>query len=339
MPTTTDVRVNDLIINKMTQEQYDALPEKSFTELYVIEGDSNIIYAEQAVELPTASENNLGRLFQYIGITDQNYTNGYFYKCVSDGLDPATYSWQQVDLQPAVDPLPDQTGQSGKFLTTDGTNASWSDKIKITNNESSVYLGTTGINLWGNTVADVVVIGKNAKADVGGSIIVGSGAYSYGASAFNEIIIGTNSHTGVLAHEDVIVCNKASTSEAASFAVIVGGYGNSVTVPYAMQFGGLNITNSEQGTIKFATYYNGAWQNNKLMDADGTIPEARLADMTNATQGQVLQLDSNNNAIWADVDSLPSQSGQNGKILGTDGTNAAWETKTTVSFRTWGVNE
>lgn len=124
MPTTTDVRVNDLIINKMTQEQYDALPEKSPTELYVVEGDSNVIYAEQAVELPTAGESNLGKLYQYIGITDQNYTQNYFYKCTSTG-DPAVYSWTQVDVQPTVDPLPDQTGHNGEFLTTNGTTASW----------------------------------------------------------------------------------------------------------------------------------------------------------------------------------------------------------------------
>ena len=101
MPTTTDIRVNDLIINKMTQEQYDALPEKSPTELYVIEGDSNLIYAEQAVALPTASADNLGKLYQYIGATDANYTQNYFYKCTSAG-DPAVYSWTQVDVQPAT---------------------------------------------------------------------------------------------------------------------------------------------------------------------------------------------------------------------------------------------
>ena len=42
---------------------------------------------------------------------------------------------------------------------------------------------------------------------------------------------------------------------------------------------------------------------------------------------------------WATVDALPSQSGQSGKVLGTNGTNAAWETKTTITFRTWEANE
>ena len=47
-----------------------------------------------------ASEDTLGKIVQYVGVTDQNYTNGYFYECVSDGGNPATYSWEQVDVQP-----------------------------------------------------------------------------------------------------------------------------------------------------------------------------------------------------------------------------------------------
>ena len=40
-----------------------------------------------------------------------------------------TGGWDQTDVQPAPSGLPDQTGQSGKFLTTDGTDASWSTTI------------------------------------------------------------------------------------------------------------------------------------------------------------------------------------------------------------------
>ena len=51
--------------------------------------------------LPQASEEEVGNIYQYVGTTDANYTNGYFYKCVSDGQTPATYSWARVDTQPA----------------------------------------------------------------------------------------------------------------------------------------------------------------------------------------------------------------------------------------------
>lgn len=132
MPTTTtDVRLNDLIINKLTQAEFDSIQDKSPNELYVIEGDSNLTYAEQATTLPIASASNEGRVYQFVGTTDATYTNSYFYKCVSDGAVEPTYSWEQVNVQPAVDPLPDQTGQAGKILGTDGTNAAWETKTTI----------------------------------------------------------------------------------------------------------------------------------------------------------------------------------------------------------------
>ena len=145
MPTTTETRVNDLIINKMSRAQFDALQEKSPTELYIVEGDSNAIYAEQITALPTAAEGNLGKVYQYIGATDANYTQNYFYKCVSSGS-PAVYSWQQVNVQPAVDPLPSQSGQSGKFLTTNGSAASWAtvDALPSQTGQSGKVLGTNG---------------------------------------------------------------------------------------------------------------------------------------------------------------------------------------------------
>lgn len=53
----------------------------------------------QTATLPTASADLVDVVLQYVGATD-TYTNGYFYKCVSDGLDPATYSWVQTNVQP-----------------------------------------------------------------------------------------------------------------------------------------------------------------------------------------------------------------------------------------------
>jgi len=51
--------------------------------------------------MPEAGEDNLGQIIQYTGTTTQDYTNGYFYTCVSDGGDPATYSWENVEVQKA----------------------------------------------------------------------------------------------------------------------------------------------------------------------------------------------------------------------------------------------
>ena len=47
--------------------------------------------------IPTASSSNVGSIIQYIGTTDTNYTNGYFYVCVEDD---GVYSWENINVQP-----------------------------------------------------------------------------------------------------------------------------------------------------------------------------------------------------------------------------------------------
>ncbi len=66
----------------------------------------------QVSEMPEASQSNEGKIVEYIGETDQDYTNGYFYECVGDGQDPETFSWVRKDVQP---------GGGDSSLTTDVT--------------------------------------------------------------------------------------------------------------------------------------------------------------------------------------------------------------------------
>lgn len=49
----------------------------------------------QIATLPTASASNLGKIYEYVGATTQDYTNGVFYKCV---FDDTNYSWAVVDV-------------------------------------------------------------------------------------------------------------------------------------------------------------------------------------------------------------------------------------------------
>ena len=56
----------------------------------------------QVSTLPTPSADELGKIYQYIGDTTVNYTNGYFYKCVSEpnpSTGVTTYSWVAIDTQ------------------------------------------------------------------------------------------------------------------------------------------------------------------------------------------------------------------------------------------------
>lgn len=166
--------------------------------------------------------------------------------------------------------LPSQTGQSGKFLTTDGTDASWSDKPLVnaaTGSNGLAILGTsTGVN------GTALGVGTTGIRDF---VAVGASADGHSAG----VAIGYNAKT---------------TNASVSYPQIAIGYGavNDCTTGKSIQLG--SGTNSDANTFKVANG-NG---NFEIMSADGTIPEARLADTTNAAQGQVLALDSNLNAAW-----------------------------------------
>lgn len=219
--------------------------------------------AVQYSTMPTASANNLGDIIQFTGTTDANYTNGYFYKCVSDGQEPATYSWTAVQVQASSGGgLPSQTGQSGKFLTTDGTDASWSDKPLVNTATDSNSIVVSGNNN-ANTAYDSVTFGKNAK-DMGASVVVG---YNAQCSSYNSVIIGKDANT---AGSGCVCIGKGATSTVASAGQIVIGWNNTT-----------NNTNSDANTFKIGNM-NG---NFMIMNANGNLPADRLASTTGLADG------------------------------------------------------
>lgn len=136
--------------------------------------------------------------------------------------------------------LPDQTGNAGKFLTTDGTEASWGelpDNVLVNNSslETALSIGTNA-----NADAFGVALGNAAKTLSTGSIAIGSGSNGNGVG----IAIGMQAKTG-------------SKSK------------------YAIQLG-FNATNSDSNTFKVSNA-NG---NFEMMSADGTIPLERLTKVT-----------------------------------------------------------
>lgn len=209
--------------------------------------------------------------------------------------------------------LPDQTGNAGKFLTTDGTDASWADALtnKATGTHSlSIY--TTFPTAGANTVQ------------------IGHESYVGGNSA---TVVGVDATAGYYG-----VAYGRQSGATANYAVAVGALTTASGVN-SVQIGstGSTTTNSDANTVKFANA-NG---NFEMMSADGTIPESRLADTTGATQGDVLTLDAYGNAVWqaGGGAALPSQAGHNGEFLTTDGTDPSWAVATAVTFRVWGPNE
>ena len=52
--------------------------------------------------IPSPSADVLGLFVIYTGATNSTYTHGYVYECVSDGAEPATYSWVRRNVQDGV---------------------------------------------------------------------------------------------------------------------------------------------------------------------------------------------------------------------------------------------
>lgn len=87
-----DFPSEDTLITAHSLNMYDGTFEN-------IEGYLEDHPIAQTTTMPTASASELGNVYQFVGETTATFTQGYFYKCVSDGEDPATYSWQNINVQ------------------------------------------------------------------------------------------------------------------------------------------------------------------------------------------------------------------------------------------------
>ena len=90
------------------------------SDTFNVNGDITVAGKPLIVQCETmsaADEYLLGRIVQYVGATDANYTHGCFYECVSDGKEPPTYSWQITKVI-KFDNAP--TSGSANAVTSDG---------------------------------------------------------------------------------------------------------------------------------------------------------------------------------------------------------------------------
>jgi hypothetical protein len=146
--------------------------------------------------------------------------------------------------------LPDQTGHSGEFLTTDGTDASWSDKPLV-----NTATGSSGFTVGGTP--ETILGGMNV-----GLYSIVSGRYALacgiGAEARGEGSVAINWFAKTTAKNAIAIGEKSIAS--AQYAIQLGGH-----TSYTRE-------NSDANTFKVANA-NG---NFEIMSADGTIPTARL---------------------------------------------------------------
>jgi hypothetical protein len=193
----------------------------------------------------------------------------------------------------ADDQLPSQTGNAGKFLTTDGTNASWSDILNETK-ISSVHYPTANATTIVLTQEQAIPSTVNKYA---------MSVYRDGIYLNPSIDYGYNSSTRTLTF--------TKSFEADEIVTVVFNYidnDSQVTVD-------LGVDEYEAGTG--VTFTNNAITNKVVINADDQLPsQANNSGKFLTTDGSTVS--------WETVDALPDQTDNSGKFLTTNGTSASW---------------
>lgn len=297
MPTSVDIK--NLKINKLTEAQYDAAVQGGVigeNELSVLT-DAELEQI-QVSALPTASADELGNIYQYVGATDANYTNGYFYKCVSDGQSPATYSWAQVNVQPGsalaagtgIDITNNTVSVASPTLVNSADLTNHPDDLIIASGSKTITrgygnrnyiigdkitLGTTGTSA--NSIAIGYRINYNNYGYTRGVLISPEGI---GKGSDSSVIISSKGTAGLSSgRAGGIMITTGINAEIGpnkgAFSVLISSHNNSakINADYTTFINnGSNSTITEDNTFWWGNYIN----TYKLVDSDGTIPTDRF---------------------------------------------------------------
>jgi hypothetical protein len=164
--------------------------------------------------------------------------------------------------------LPTQTGQSGKFLTTNGTDASWASLPTVDQTYSSSSTNAqSGIAITGAGFLQNTATGSNAVTILGTASTSGSAiniGYGSVASAGGAVSMGR------------------IASASGSYATALG-YSATASANYAIQLG--YGTNSTASTL--AVGFNNT--NYQLLDSSGIIPYQRIDSVTNGNSNTQLK--------------------------------------------------
>lgn len=191
----------------------------------------------------------------------------------------------------AGDALPSQTGNSGKFLTTDGTAASWaavnalqntatnqSSSLTINGTATSTTLavnvgpgsqatasGATSVGVNANAASSAIAIGYNAKATATDAICIG--VTNVGATKQGSISIGKDARAD--GQKSVAIGYEAFCNNG-TYNIAIGG-GAYSTQDYSIQLGkGINNTANTFSVALDSTH------NYQLLNSSGKIPNDRL---------------------------------------------------------------
>lgn len=323
---TVDTTVNNLVINKLTQAQYDALTEKSPTELYFVTDAQEPLQVVDAVEnFPACTVEDLGKLVIYTGPTtestqesvqlvfDGTIYNGHIFGCIEVTLttengDVAYYMWKDV-----YESLP-KIGDSvtGKVLSNDGLYPEWVDMPEGSGNSSQV-----------NELPDASLNVGNVVQYVGESTDTLTNGYFYKAEQVDPL-------TAEITNFDSYEYNTVSV-EVGDFNLFVEKFGNAygtyiLTVDDMFTFVLQKPDGTRNGSAPISYGIN--------ITIDGELQTTYNAPLAAATGNLEITIvyNASGGFVWKNIEvqkvnikkELPSLSSGADKFLMTDGVDLYW---------------
>ena len=184
--------------------------------------------------------------------------------------------------------LPDQTGQSGKFLTTDGTDASWSDKPLVNKATGAASLSILGSAATASTATN---IGYEASAGTGSTVV---GYHINAATSIESVVVGEDIGWGVGTPNGSILLGSSIKIRNGLKVVALGSNIDTANNNSS------NLEKIDENGIYWGTGWNSSlnkWGVYKLMSADGTVPTARLTKVNTTATLAVADWSSNTQTV------------------------------------------
>lgn len=232
-----------------------------------------------------------------------SYTGNEGKFLTTDGTDAF---WENVDA------LPPQDGNSGKYLTTDGTDPSWAF---LSGGSAGAEPPTTGLvdgSIWLDTDGEIqpasVEIRRWTK-------VVSSPTTEFTGLGSESVNLDYNPGTEQVYLNGVALIRGSDYTASSGSSIILATEAVSGDILQVILLPPVEISNAVLNTI---------------FDAKGDILTASAdntpAKLSVGANGTFLKADSSEptGMVWDTVDALPSQTGQSGNYLTTDGSVASW---------------
>lgn len=234
----------------------------------------------QMVLMPTASADLEGVIYQYVGATTATLTNGYFYKCVSDGEPTPTYSWAAVNVQSGGGDASLETDitanvdvggiTNGTLIANGSTFTEVMQKllVKETAPTTTFTASGSGVKEVGTSVTPTLTLVINSKGTgtptaikfYSGSTLLDTQAYVSGTSSYSftmaTAITDTTTVKGVLEYKKSDGTTTATVEKAATYTFVMASYSGAVTSAPTDKAGITALTKNVKNSKGFTTTFN-----------------------------------------------------------------------------------